>query len=106
MSGREIIDAWDLKHFGRTPIAMTALQNKVREDLIFVIDENNEALATERDRLKAMCEELAFSVKVARGDERERIVDDLGNPGLEGCGSVTIETKYDEVLKKYEEMGK
>lgn len=40
-------------------------------------------------------------LKEARADERERIIEELGNPGLEGCGQVKVSTKYDKVISDF-----
>lgn len=69
--------------------------------------------SAERAKLEAKCEglseqaeALAGALREARNDERERIIDDAGNPGLEGCGSVSISTKYDDVLAAFEKFKK
>lgn len=51
--GREVVDNWDIKHFGRTPVAMNALQHRVREDLIAMIDSAYLAVKEELDKSKS-----------------------------------------------------
>lgn len=65
MSGREILDAWDLKHFGRTPVADSSKQYQSREDLVAMIDE---ALSAAVPRSERASETVAASTENGSSD--------------------------------------
>lgn len=65
-----------------------------------------EAMRLERDTALEALEYAVAVLPPSYEHERERIYDELGSPGLQGCGPVTIETKYDAILAELAEMRK
>lgn len=56
---REILDAWDLKHWGRKPIADNSFQYRSREDLIQMINDFLRDIVKDKDdALREMTKEL------------------------------------------------
>lgn len=87
--------------------AFASVENSAR------ISDGDDAFDNCKTQLRPLFEAMRECVNqlfVARRDERERILDEMGNPVLEGCGRIEIGTCYDEALdnlfKVAEEMKK
>jgi hypothetical protein len=60
---REIVDSWDVKHWGRKPIADSSFQYKTREDLIAMFDTELTAQAAEIRGLREAFQKLRDTIE-------------------------------------------